>query len=382
MTIQDNGNVGIGTTAPGFKLDVQGGDVSFSNTGGGYIRTWGQTDLAFNGGSDGIFVFRNDAVGGSTVFYNNTNSELLRITNTGNVGIGTTGPEGSLDVAKGAGEAQVNATSGYLPYGTEKADLILERLHSPTKSLNGFPASLIDLRARNTPGDIWSVAQIVGVVDLNVGGGYAGGLAFLTSAGGNVDPAGRRTRGSAPVTRMVIDANGNVGIGTTTPNERLSVVGNICATGNITANSATCGSDIRWKKDLKPLENTLEKISQLKPVYYYWKKDEFPDKHFTDKRQIGLIAQDMQKVFPELVVEDKEGYLSVDYSRFTSVLLKAIQEQQQIIHDQQKIIQELQAENAQIKAENAQTKSEVKALAEKMNILINTLSAEKKVGNK
>jgi hypothetical protein len=172
-----------------------------------------------------------------------------------------------------------------------------------------------------------------------------------------------------------IFASGNVGIGTTTPNEKLSVVGNICATGNITANSATCGSDIRWKKDLKPLENTLEKISQLKPVYYYWKKDEFPDKHFTDKRQIGLIAQDMQKVFPELVVEDKEGYLSVDYSRFTSVLLKAIQEQQQQIHDQQKIIQELQAENAQ-------TKSELKSLAEKMNILINTLSAEKKVGNK
>jgi hypothetical protein len=201
-------------------------------------------------------------------------------------------------------------------------------------------------------------------------------------------PGGPLNSGTAGVL-MTIQDNGNVGIGTTTPNERLSVVGNICATGNITANSATCGSDIRWKKDLKPLENTLEKISQLKPVYYYWKKDEFPDKYFTDKRQIGLIAQDMQKVFPELVVEDKEGYLSVDYSRFTSVLLKAIQEQQQIIHeqqqqihDQQKVIQELQAENAQIKAENAQTKSEVKALAEKMNILINTLSAEKKVGNK
>jgi len=124
------------------------------------------------------------------------------------VGSGMTGPEGSLDVARGAGEAQANATSSYLPYGTEKADLILERLHSPTRSLNGYSASLIDLRIRNTPGDIWSVAQIFGVVDLNVSGGHAGGLAFLTSTGGTVDPGGRRTIGSALVTRMVIYING------------------------------------------------------------------------------------------------------------------------------------------------------------------------------
>jgi hypothetical protein len=146
-----------------------------------------------------------------------TLTERMRIDFSGNIGIGTTAPEGSLDVAKGAGEAQVDATSGYLPYGTEKADLILERLHSPTKSLNGYPASLIDFRAKNTMGDIWSVAQILGVGDLNIGGGYGGGLVFLTSPGGTTDPAGRRTKGSAPVTRMVIDASGNVGIGTTAP---------------------------------------------------------------------------------------------------------------------------------------------------------------------
>jgi len=124
------------------------------------------------------------------------------------VGGDTMEPEGSLEVARGTGEAQANATSSYLPYGTEKADLILERLHSPTRSLNGYSASLIDLRARNTSDDIWSLAQILGVVDLNVSGGHAGGLAFLTSTGGTVDPGGRRTIGSALVTRMVIYING------------------------------------------------------------------------------------------------------------------------------------------------------------------------------
>jgi hypothetical protein len=389
-----------------------------------------------------------------------------------------------LDVAKGAGEAQADATSGYLPYGTEKADLILERLISPTKSLNGYPASLIDLRARNISGDIWSVAQILGVVDLNVSGGYAGGLAFLTSAGGIVNPAGRRTKGSAPVTRMVIDANGNVGIGTTspaekveingrlllnyaatpiirlrtnvnfggstkgitehrilgpyndpagilgalyigagkssndtkneiilfndgcngpggtydcnvrmikllgdtiyasgnvgigttTPAQKLEVCGNAKVVGQIIANSSnlsagvTCSSDIRYKKDITPLTNALSNVMQLRGVNYFWKTKEFPEKQFPDTKQIGFIAQELEKVYPEVVFTDKDGYKSVDYSRLTPILVEAIKEQQ-------KIIQQLQEENAQ-------TKSEVKALAEKMNILINTLSAEKKVGNK
>jgi hypothetical protein len=299
-----------------------------------------------------------------------TSQPRVTIDQDGNVGIGTTTPGAKLQIAGGA-----------------------VRLDAPQGAPYGYSIRI---------GSGW--------------GGWARAYGFHSSADAELAAFGAYGSGNTLTYAfigpgatafnspwMVITNTGNVGIGTTTPSQKLSVVGNICATGNINGNSATCGSDIRWKKDLKPLENTLEKISQLKPVYYYWKKDEFPDKHFTDKRQIGLIAQDMQKVFPELVVEDKEGYLSVDYSRFTSVLLKAIQEQQQIIHeqqqqihDQQKVIQELQAENAQIKAENAQikaenaqiktenaqTKSELKALAEKMNILINTLSAEKKVGNK
>ncbi len=279
--------------------------------------------------------------------FRTNNTEKMRITASGSVGIGTTAPISVLNIRGFSGGTGGDPLAGYT------RNLVIGGLYN--QPYNSGNVTLLEIRDYdNDGGNVYPIY----VCDEN------SNVDFFLKAG---------TTGSN--SNAIAYFGGRVGIGTTTPNERLSVVGNICATGNITGNSATCGSDIRWKKDLKPLENTLEKISQLKPVYYYWKKDEFPDKHFTDKRQIGLIAQDMQKVFPELVVEDKEGYLSVDYSRFTSVLLKAIQEQQQIIQDQQKIIQELQAENAQ-------TKSELKALAEKMNILINTLSAEKKVGNK
>ena len=192
-------NVGIGTTTPLTRLHVAAGDIFLGDATGtnGFV-------LHSRHGAGYDFLQITSRTAGSYEW----GKGITFVRSTGNVGIGTTGPEGSLDVARGAGEAQADATSGSLPYGTEKADLILERLHSPTRSLNGYSASLIDLRARNTSDDIWSLAQILGVVDLNVSGGHAGGLAFLTSTGGTVDPGGRRTIGSALVTRMVIYING------------------------------------------------------------------------------------------------------------------------------------------------------------------------------
>jgi hypothetical protein len=200
-----------------------------------------------------------------------------------------------LDVARGAGEAQANATSGSLPYGTEKADLILERLHSSMKSLDGYPASLIDFRARNTFGSVWSVAQILGVVDLNVGGGYAGGLAFLTSAGGNVDPAGRRTIGSAPVTRMVIDATGNVGIGTTAPHSaailQLQATNKGFLPTRVALTSATSWSPlVGTSVDGMLVYNTATNGTgqdRVSPGYYYWRDGRW--RRFSENAYAGMI---------------------------------------------------------------------------------------------
>src|SRR6185503_13680130 len=69
---------------------------------------------------------------------------------------------------------------------------------------------------------------------------------------------------------MRIKGNGNVGIGTNNPLQKLQVSGNICATGTI----ATC-SDIRYKKNLTPINHSLSSIMALSGIYYYWKKDQF-----------------------------------------------------------------------------------------------------------
>jgi len=122
----------------------------------------------------------------------------------------------------------------------------------------------------------------------------------------------------------LLDAN--VGIGTDQPQEALHVVGNICHTGS----SSSC-SDVRYKKDFQNLSSALEAVMQLNGVTYQWKSADFKEKAFDDKEQIGVIAQDIRKLFPELVKIDSDGFLSVDYSRISIVLLEAMKEQRAAI---------------------------------------------------
>ena len=132
-------------------------------------------------------------------------------------------------------------------------------------------------------------------------------------------------------------SSGNVGIGTLTPAQKLSVAGNICYTGTI----AAC-SDIRYKKNILPISHALSNLITLHGIYYNWKKEKFTDKGFTDERQIGFSAQEVEKLFPEMVQTDADGYKSVDYSRMTPVLVEAIKEQQKQIEELKKKVEKLE----------------------------------------
>ena len=120
---------------------------------------------------------------------------------------------------------------------------------------------------------------------------------------------------------------GNVGIGTATPSEKLEVAGNIkivstatCTLGGGTG-ATSCTSDSRMKKDITPLKNSLEKINELKGVSFLWKKETSGDRH------LGIIAQDVEKVFPELVTIDKDsGYKMVAHSLLIAPMIEAIKE--------------------------------------------------------
>ena len=110
--------------------------------------------------------------------------------------------------------------------------------------------------------------------------------------------------------------------------------------------SFVSGSDERWKKDVTEVKNVLPHLTSLRAVTFDWKRDEFPEMEFEDKRQIGFIAQEVEKYFPELIRLDHNGFKLLDYPRMSVILLEAIKEQQVVIETQQaqieSIVQEFQ----------------------------------------
>ena len=181
----------------------------------------------------------------------------------------------------------------------------------------------------------------------------------------------------AAQTHFRINKDGNLGIGRSElldfnettggtsiePVEKLHVIGNIVATGFITAYY----SDKRLKEFISNIENPLSIIDNLKGYFYKSNKLAI-ENGFTDERDIGLSAQDVQKVLPELVklapfdtVKNKNGeaisksgnnYLTVCYEKLAPVFVEAIKE----LNNQ---VSELKSENELLKKENKEIKEDI-----------------------
>ncbi len=164
----------------------------------------------------------------------------------------------------------------------------------------------------------------------------ASGTAFSVSPGGDMQ---LRQNGL-----FATDLGTGVGVGGTFPGVKLFVDGDICATGII----GPC-SDIRYKKNIETIEDPIEKISKLRGVAFDWKRDEFAERNFSDDRQLGLIAQEVREVLPEVVGQGDDGYYFVDYSRLTPVLIEAVKKQQAEIVTQNTQIQSLQKQIDELK---------------------------------
>lgn len=127
-----------------------------------------------------------------------------------------------------------------------------------------------------------------------------------------------------------------IGYGMITPSAKLHVLGTIYATGTITS------SDGRLKKNISDIDIKNLKCQDIKPVSYNFDiqtrgftttgidttKVSKIDKEFYKRTHYGFIAQDVQQIFPELVYEDNEGNLAIDYSEFIPLLFKMMQEQE------------------------------------------------------
>ena len=127
----------------------------------------------------------------------------------------------------------------------------------------------------------------------------------------------------------------SIGVGTTANGS----TGQIRATSNIISNY----SDIRLKNIESQIPDALEKVKAI-GGYYYTESQEAKDLGYDDdSRQVGVIAQEVEKVLPELILENEDdGLKSVAYSELTAVLINAVKEQQVMIEDLKARIEQLE----------------------------------------
>jgi hypothetical protein len=165
----------------------------------------------------------------------------------------------------------------------------------------------------------------------------SGGLTMTSNGAVNLaSSSGSLTMNSGSTVNLATNNNtGAVNIGTL--GNRTTTIGVNSGTSKVVidsvdvqiTNGITVSSDIRLKENFEPMSNALELVSQLNGLYYTWKKDAGTDK----PRKLGFIAQEVEKVIPELVKTDSEGMKSVDYVSVVPVLVEAIKHQQKQIDE-------------------------------------------------
>lgn len=368
--IKSNGYVGIGLTNPAYKLDVDG-DVNIT----GSFRING---VAIGGGSGTVTsvsasVPSGFAISGSPI----TSSGTLAITFTAGYSLPTTASQTNWDTAYN------NRITSLTTTGSSGAStLSANTLNIPTYTLaglggvpttrtitiNGTAYDLSADRSWTISGGVsgsgttnylskWTSASGLGnskFFDNGTSGAFgntANGTGYaiefnnnalspridivdngvytssISSNGGIFSIKNNSNNAIAFNTnnleRMRITASGDVGIGTSSPSYTLHVNGSVAGT------SAYVNlSDIRFKKNIKPLYNSLSKVLQLNGISFDWDKQFDESVNLDELNHIGLLAQDVEKIIPQTVftASDKNKTKSVSYSDLVPVLIEAIKE--------------------------------------------------------
>ena len=375
MRLDSAGNLGVGTSSPASKLDVNGSaNINGGLTiAGNLLAPSGATiytatgDLYVRSGSSGALRF------GS----NGSNDRML-LNSSGNLGIGTTSPTYRLTVANNtfdgvwaessgtysfvglggyfsgsAGSAQIGyeRSTGAFVFGNGTRDVPTERMRIASNGSVGIgrtPDSSFAL-------DVGGRLRVIN----DVGGTYGGDFRLYNSASGATNP-GKNFRISPTGTlELINNAYSNVRFQFTDIGEfvaenaitgasfydinnsayyldpantgtALNVAGSIVAAGNVTAYS-----DIRVKDNIEPIHNALDKLGQINGVTYT--RTDLDDK---ERKYAGVIAQEIEQVLPEAVF-DNGKVKAVDYNATIALLIEAVKEQQGQINELKLTIEQL-----------------------------------------
>jgi hypothetical protein len=214
------------------------------------------------------------------------------------------------------------------------------------------------------PGHLLDVAGAVAFDSTGLNNGNGIDLTFGVDAGEGMSSsrtAGPNQYGLDLYTdynrRISIEQHGNVGIGTTSPDNLLTVNGSADKPGG---GSWGTYSDGRLKTVNGGFTDGLSQVMKIHPVHYRYKADNAMGIRDTDEH-IGVVAQDVQKVIPEAVTENSKGYLLVNNDPIIWTMLNAIKEQQGEFRQQQtelvKALRQIKQQQSQLRAQSAAMRS-------------------------
>lgn len=380
FNILPNGNVGIGTTAPysrlastngnnvgsdGYGTSVEGISwaVPTTGVGNGYAASIFNAKTAVSDGGLAIKVAGTTATAldvSQTAGQGTQGTSLLTVKASGYVGIGTTSPGKTLDVA---GDIRGGSTTnGSIVIGNDSNAFMemreMDNAGTPYIDFINDSSTDYDGRIRlaaddslvieganlgiltNSPNAALQVnGGISQMLDNYVGanvyyssgwkyqGNGVGAVWKLSDSGNNaanlyVFPVNASGAGAAATATTAITAlpSGNVGIGNLAPTYKLQSAGQVAGAG-----AYVNTSDARLKKDVNDLDYGLDTVMRLRPVSFHWKEQ---NEGWQKGRKLGLIAQEAEQVVPEVVTtaNDDMGTKSIAYGDITPVLIKAVQE--------------------------------------------------------
>ncbi|HMG74859.1 MAG TPA: tail fiber domain-containing protein [Pyrinomonadaceae bacterium] len=284
LRVDSTSRVGLRTATPVLDLHIATSNtpaqrLEQTNAGGFTAQTW---DI---GGNEANFFVR-DVTGGSRLPFRirpGAPTSSVDIAASGNVGIGTASPTGKLTVL------------------------------SSSDTNNQF------IRLENT-----------------AAGGRNYGLVNGLTLPGNLSIFDF----TASTSRILVDSSGNVGIGTTAPDLKLSVSGD--ADKSVGGGSWQFFSDERLKNIKGRFNSGLKAVMQLQPIRFQYKSDNALGLQ-SELEQVGFGAQALQKIIPEAVSKNANGYLMVNNDPILWTMLNAIKEQQKEIAELKGQVQKLRA---------------------------------------